>query len=134
MFWRLGMSTSVPGFAASKSWRCTHEVGELLPFEFERSTAVNSAELGEPLLRTRLGAGSTRSALGRADEWAALVKEANWRGETWRSTAEDREVVGGAATAVDMLSWSSRGEVGEAWTGMQSLAAAHPALWISDYL
>jgi hypothetical protein len=33
------------------------------------------------------------------------VKEANWRGETWRSIAEGREVaVGGAATAVVMLS------------------------------
>ena len=82
--------------------RYTYDVGELLPFEFERSTAAMcSAELGEPLLRARLGAGSTRSALGMADE----LMEANWRGETCRSTAEAREVVdGSAATAVDMLS------------------------------
>ena len=106
MFWRLELSKSVPGFAECGSWRCTYEVGELLPFEFERSTAVNSAALGEPLLRARLDAGSTRSALGGADDGAAaLVKEANWRGETWRSMAEGREVVvGGAATAVVMLS------------------------------
>ena len=110
-----------------------------MPFEFERSTAVNSAELGEPLLRARLDAGSIRSALGRADEGPTLVKEAMWRGETWRSTAEAREVVvGGAATAVDILPLSSRGGRWErrlrAVVGVCACGAAHPAVWISDYL
>jgi hypothetical protein len=99
--WRLGRAKLAPGFMTCDCWRDTHDVGELLPFEFERSTtAAFSKEPGEPLLRARLGAGSTRSATGGADG-AALVIELNWRGETCRSTAEVREV-GGAATTVDI--------------------------------
>lgn len=67
-FWRLGRAKLAPGCMACNCWRDTHDVGELLPFEFERSTAAAfSIEPGEPLLRARLGAGSTRSAIGGAD-------------------------------------------------------------------
>lgn len=56
----------------------TYELGELLPFEVDRSIAT--ALSGESLLRARLVADSTRSAL-RGPE-TAVVLVTNWRGET----------------------------------------------------
>lgn len=75
----------------------THDFGEALPFEFDRSTRLESlGEPGEPLLRARLAAGS-RSLVCGAE--AALALEVNCCGEMWRST-----MGGSDATAVDIIS------------------------------
>ena len=75
----------------------THEVGEALPFELDRSImAMLSGEPGEPLLRARLAAGS-RSLLEGAV--VALAMAVKWCGEMCRSTVGGKE-----ATAVDMIS------------------------------
>lgn len=78
----------------------THEVGELLPFELERSTLGLLSSLGDPLLRARFAAGSWIDAeVGvEAEEGAMAV---NWRGDT-RSTEGGSVVDGAVATAVDM--------------------------------
>ena len=77
----LNLRSSASVLKSGEYGRTTHELGELLPFEFDLSTiATFSAEPGEPLLRARLGAGSTRSALGGAE--GALAMEVKWRGET----------------------------------------------------
>lgn len=83
----------------------THEVGEALPFELDRSImAVLCGEPGEPLLRARLAAGSRSLLVGAA---GALATEVKWCGEICGSTVGGKE-----ATAVDIFSVPG-GEVDE---------------------
>ena len=66
----------------------THEVGEALPFEFDRSRmAALCGEPGEPLLRARLAAGSRSLLAGGAE---ALAMELKWCREMCGSTVRAR--------------------------------------------